>query len=46
MIKDLYDNSIVAHKIGKEQTVNLVFNTIKEAKGKEVITAELQRHSD
>ncbi|MDP4151916.1 MAG: IS3 family transposase, partial [Bacillota bacterium] len=42
---DLYDNSIVAHKTGTEQTINLVL-TIKVAKEKESVTAELQLHSD
>ena len=28
MIRDLYDNSIVAYKIGTQQTVNLVLDTI------------------
>ena len=46
MIRDLYDNSIVAYKTGTEQTVNLVLNTLKEAKEKETVTAELQLHSD
>ena len=46
MIRDLYDNSIVAYKIGTEQTVNLVLNTIKAAVQKEEVTAELQLHSD
>ena len=46
MIRDLYDNSIVAYKTGTEQTVNLVLNTIKAAVQKEVVTAELQLHSD
>ena len=46
MIRDLYDNSIVAYKTGTEQTVNLVTETIKLAKKKEKITAELQLHSD
>ncbi|AFS78498.1 putative transposase [Gottschalkia acidurici 9a] len=46
MIKDLYDNSIVAYKTGTEQTVNLVLNTIKHAKRKEKVTTELQLHSD
>lgn len=46
IIRDLYDNSIVAHKTGTEQNVNLVLNTIKEAKKKEKVTAELQLHSD
>ena len=46
MIRDLYDNSIVAYKTGTEQTVNLVTETIKLAKRKEKVTAELQLHSD
>jgi len=46
MIRDLYDNSIVAYKTGTEQTVNLVTETIKLAKKKEKVTAELQLHSD
>lgn len=29
MIRDIYDNSIVAYKTGTEQTINLVLNTIK-----------------
>ena len=46
MIRDLYDNSIVAYKTGTEQTVNLVTDTIRLAKKKEKVTAELQLHSD
>ena len=46
IIRDLYDNSIVAYKTGTQQTVNLVLDTIREAKGKEKVTAELQLHSD
>lgn len=46
MIRDLYDNSIVAYKTGTEQTVRLVLDTIKAAKRKEKVTAELQLHSD
>ena len=46
IIRDLYDNSIVAHKTGTEQNINLVLNTIKEARRKENVTAELQLHSD
>jgi len=45
-IRDLYDNSIVAYKTGAEQTVNLVLDTIKVAKKKEAVAAELQLHSD
>jgi transposase InsO family protein len=46
MIRDLYDNCIVAYKTGTEQTVNLVLNTIRAAKEKETIAAELHLHSD
>lgn len=48
MIRDLYDNSIVAYKTGTQQTVNLVLDTIRLAlKGeKKKIAAELQFHSD
>ena len=46
IIRDLYDNSIVAYKTGTEQNINLVLNTIKEARRKENVTAELQLHSD
>lgn len=46
MIRDLYDNSIVAYKTGTKQTVNLVLNTIKEALQKEAVAGELQLHSD
>ena len=34
-IRDLYDNSIVAYKIGTQQTVNLVLDTIRLAMMKE-----------
>ena len=48
MIRDLYDNSIVAYKTGTQQTVNLVLDTIRLAmKGeKKAAAAELQLHSD
>ena len=46
IIRDLYDNSIVAYKTGSEQNINLVLNTIKAAKRKEKVTAELHLHSD
>ena len=46
IIRDLYDNSIVADKTGSEQNINLVLNTIKAAKRKEKVTAELHLHSD
>lgn len=48
MIRDLYDNSIVAYKTGTQQTVNLVLDTIRLAlKGeKKKVTAQLHLHSD
>ena len=46
VIRDLFDNSIIAYKTGTEQNVNLVLSTIKAAKRKEKVTAELQLHSD
>ena len=46
VIRDLYDNSIVAYKTGTEQNINLVLSTIRAAKRKENVTAELQLHSD
>lgn len=48
MIRDLYDNSIVAYKTATQQTVNLVLDTIRLAmkKEKKMIAAELHLHSD
>ncbi len=46
VIRDLFDNSIIAYKTGTEQAVNLVLNTIKAAVEKEKVAAELQLHSD
>ena len=46
IIRDLYDNSIVSYRTGTQQTVNLVLDTIREAKRKEKVTTELQLHSD
>ena len=46
VIRDLYDNSVVAYKTGSEQSVNLVLNTIRAARKNEKVTAELQLHSD
>ena len=46
VIRDLFDNSIVAYKTGTEQNINLVLSTIREAKKKQKVTAELQLHSD
>ncbi len=46
IIRDLYDNSIVAYKTGTDQSIHLVLNTIREARRNEKATAELQLHSD
>lgn len=46
VIRDLFDNSIIAYKTGTEQNINLVLSTIRAAKKKEKVTAELQLHSD
>ena len=48
MIRDLYDNSIVAYKTSSRQTVNLVLDTIRLAmkKEKKRVATELQLHSD
>ena len=46
IIRDLYDNSIIAHKTGTSQSVNLVLDTIRLAMKKEKVTAELHLHSD
>ena len=46
VIRDLFDNSIIEYKMGTEQNVNLVLSTIKAAKRKEKVTAEVQLHSD
>ena len=48
MIRDLYDNSIVAYKTSSRQTVSLVLDTIRLAmkNEKKRVAAELQLHSD
>ena len=46
VIRDLYDRSIVAYKTSTVQNINLVLNTIREARRKEKVTGELQLHSD
>lgn len=47
MIRDLYDNSIVAYKTATTQTVNLVLDTIRLAvKNEKVVAGRLQLHSD
>ena len=46
MIRDLYDNSIVAYKTASSQTVNLVLDTIRLAVKKEKVAGGLRLHSD
>ena len=48
IIRDLYDNSIVAYKTGTEQTVNLVLDTIHLAmhREKKRVAGKLRLHSD
>ena len=49
MIRDLYDNSIVAYKTAtRSKRVNLVLDTIRQAirREKKKVAAELQLHSD
>lgn len=48
MIRDLYDNSIVAYKTATQQTVSLVLDTIRLAMKaeKKRVAAELLLHSD
>ena len=46
MIRDLYDNSIIAYKTGTQQSIHLVEKTIRAAAEKEAVTAKLQLHSD
>ena len=43
MIRDLYDNSIVAYKTGTQQTVNLVLDTIRLAMKREKKRVKIQR---
>ncbi len=45
-IKDLFDGFIVAHQLGRENSVRLVTDTLKQAKLKEKVTDGLLIHSD
>jgi transposase InsO family protein len=45
-IKDLFDGFIVAHQVGRENSLGLVLNTLKQAKQKEQVTDKLLLHSD
>lgn len=46
VIRDLFDNSIVAYKISQQQTITLVLDTIRSAMEKEEVAGELHLHSD
>ena len=46
IIRDLFDNSIVAYKTGTNQSVSLVLNTIRDAMLKEKAAGKLHLHSD
>lgn len=46
VIRDLFDNSIVAYKTSRQQTTTLVLDTLRSAMAKEAVAGELQLHSD
>lgn len=46
IIRDLYDNRIVAYKTAKQQTVSLVLDTIHLAMKNKTVATELLLHSD
>lgn len=46
VIRDLFDNSIVAYKTSRQQSISLVLDTIRTAMEKEAVAGELQLHSD
>ena len=46
IIRDLFDNSIVAFKTHTRQSVKLTLDTVRAAVENESVTAELQLHSD
>lgn len=45
-IKDLFDGFIVSHLVGRDNSLALVLNTLKQAKQKEKVTDGLILHSD
>jgi putative transposase len=45
-IQDLFDGFIISHQLGRENSLGLVLNTLKQAKQKELFTDELLLHSD
>lgn len=46
VIRDLFDNSIVAYKTSRTQTTSLVLDTIRSAMDNEKVAGELHLHSD
>lgn len=46
IIRDLFDNSIVAYKTSSSQNTTLVLDTIRSAMRREKVTGELHLHSD
>ena len=46
VIRDLFDNSIVAYNTSRQQTITLVLDTIRSAMEKEAVAGELHLHSD
>jgi putative transposase len=46
IIQDLFDGFIIAHQGGRENSLGLVLNTLKQAKQKEPVTNGLLLHSD
>jgi putative transposase len=45
-IQDLFDGFIVSHQLGRVNSLELVLDTLKQAKQREPLTAELLLHSD
>ncbi len=46
IIRDLFDNSIIAYQTSRQQTVSLVLDTIHSAMAKEKVAGSLYLHSD
>lgn len=46
IIRDLFDNNIVSYTTGTDQSVNLVLDTIRDARQKEKVAGELHLHGD
>lgn len=46
IIRDLFDNSIIAYRTHTQQNTKLVLDTIRDAIQNETVTEELQLHSD